>query len=820
MVAEGVETAGLPRPAQLLIDRAGDTDSLHHVELIPGRDEVPASWPAWVDPDLVAALEGRGLHHPWQHQVRAADAAWAGRSVVISTGTASGKSLAYLLPILTAARPGRPRESARPTGPGRAEAAGRPATALYIAPTKALAADQLAAVHALGDLGVRVATFDGDTPVGDRRWIREHATFVLTNPDMLHHAILPRHTAWRRFLGDLGFVVLDECHHYRGVFGAHVAALLRRLRRLAEHHGADPTFVLSSATSADPAGTARSLLNLDVEAVTEDTSPRSAAAFLLWQPALTSPAELRPHGDVTPGAHAPSETTGRAAPTRPPSGSPDPGNRPRRSALSETADLLAELVAMDVATLAFVPSRRGAETVAADARHRLTLRGEAARNRVASYRGGYLPEERRKLEARLRSGELRGLATTNALELGIDVSGLDAVLICGWPGRLASLWQQAGRAGRRGNEAVAVLVARDDPLDTYLLRHPEVVFRQPVEATVLDPDNPYVLAPHLCAAASELPLRPADLALFGPGTKDLVDVLVRRGALRARPTGWYWTSRSRATDLVDLRGTGGAPVRIVEATTGTLIGTVDHASSHRAVHPGAVYVHQGASYVVRELDLEAGVALVDTTPGELFTQAREVTDVRILGTRQATRWGPVDVAFGPVEVTSRVVSFRRREVVSGRVLGEEPLDLPERTLRTCAVWWAVPQEILTPNGIPPRSVPGATHAMEHAAIGLLPLLAACDRWDVGGVSTALHPDTGRPTVVVHDAHPGGAGFAQRGFHTAASWLSATRAAIHGCPCSSGCPACIHSPKCGNGNEPLDKAAAVRLLDVLLSHSGT
>ncbi len=574
-------------------------------------------------------------------------------------------------------------------------------------------------------------------------------------------------------------------HHYRGVFGSNVALVLRRLRRLAARYGAEPTFVLASATTGDPATTGRSLTGLDMRVVDDDASPRGGTHVALWEPPLL------------PGGGE------RGAPTR-------------RTAIAETGELLADLVADGTRTLAFVPSRRGVEAVAGTARRHLQEVDPGLAPRIAAYRGGYLPEERRELEAGLREGRLLGLATTSALELGIDVAGLDAVLVSGWPGRRASLWQQVGRAGRRGQDALAVLIARDDPLDTYLVHHPEAVFDQDVEATVLDPENPYVLAPHLCAAAAELPITSADLELFGGESRALLDALVERGALRRRPGGWYWTRTDRATDLADLRGGGGEPVRIVEAGTGRVIGTVDEAASHHAAHPGAVYVHQGGSWQVSDLDLEDRVAMVEPTSDEIVTQAREISDVRVLAVREHVDWGRCRLHVGTVEVNAQVVAFVRRDLRSGRMLGEEPLDLPRRTLRTTAVWWTLPEDLLTAAGIAPADIPGAAHAAEHAAIGMLPLVATCDRWDVGGLSTALHPDTGMPTVFVHDGHPGGAGFAERGYRAAAAWLRATRTVIGDCACESGCPSCVQSPKCGNGNDPLDKAGAAVLLDALLA----
>ncbi len=722
-------------------------------------------------PLALSRLQGRGIERPWDHQARVAEHAWAGRSVVVATGTASGKSMGYLLPVLT-------RLLSTPA-----------ARALYLSPTKALARDQLNTVRALALTGVRAAAYDGDTPRDDREWVRAHANYVLTNPDMLSTGVLPQHSRWAAFLRGLEFIVVDECHHYRGVFGSHVAQVIRRLRRVCARYGANPTFVLASATVADPASTATRLTGVPVEVVDDDGSPRGPVTFALYEPPLTE--LLGEHG----------------APVR-------------RSALSETAELLADLVADGTPTIAFVRSRRAAETTALSARRALAATGaEGARSarQIAAYRAGYLPEERRALEAALRSGELLGLAATNALELGIDISGLDAVLLAGFPGTLASLWQQAGRAGRRGAAALAVLIARDDPLDTYLVHHPEAVFGRPVEAAVLDPDNPYILEPHLECAAAELPLKAADLELFGDAAPALVDDLVRRGRLRRRPAGWYWTARERP--WVDLRGTGGAPISVVEQTTGSLLGTVDRAGAHTTVHPGALYLHQGATFVVHELDEADGCALVEPAEVDWTTTARSRTDIRVVEELRRRRAGAVTVSFGTVDVSSQVIGYVRKRIASGELLGEEPLDLPPRELRTRAVWYVVPAGLLTRAELAEAEVPGAAHAAEHAAIGLLPLWATCDRWDIGGVSTALHPDTGEATIFVYDGAPGGAGFAERGYQRIDGWLAATKAAIDACECASGCPSCVQSPKCGNGNDPLDKAGASRLLAQVLAALG-
>ncbi|MEW9527626.1 DEAD/DEAH box helicase [Microbispora sp. NPDC049125] len=833
-----------------------------HVEHVPARQAGQVRWPDWAPELLVSRLENQGIGGLWDHQLEAAEHVRRAQNVIIATGTASGKSLAYLVPAVTEILSG--------------------GTVLYLTPTKALAADQLRSVRGLRLAQVRPATYDGDTPAEERRWVRQNANYVLTNPDMLHRSILPRHASWSSFWRRLRLVVVDECHGYRGVFGSHVAQILRRLRRISAKYGSSPVFLLASATASDPAVAGMRLTGLEMAQVTADASPRGSTTFALWEPPLT---DLRGEG----------------------------GAPVRRTATAEAADLLADLVIEDIRTLAFVRSRRAAETVALAARRKLeeveeflaedpylydeplpvsgepldgiqaygpgtgrpdgadatagafadadafagggagggasAFAGESAgadggggaasdgdgegvgadggavpsgrgrlADRVAAYRAGYLADDRRVLEKALRSGALTGLATTNALELGVDVSGLDAVLVAGWPGTRASLWQQAGRAGRAGQEALAILIARDDPLDTYIVHHPDALFGQPVEAIVLDPDNPYVLAPHLCAAASEIPLTEEDLAIFGPAARGVLDDLVGRGLLRRREAGWFWTSRERAADLADIRGSGGAPVQVVEASTGRLLGTVDESSAHTAVHQGAVYLHQGETFVVELLDLDSGVALVSAEDPDYSTFARDVTDIRVIESLRSRDFGPGELHFGSVEVTRQVVSYLKRRTQSGEVLGEEPLDLPPRTLCTRAVWWTLPADALAPlvsDAGRPVDLGGAAHAAEHAAIGLLPLFATCDRWDIGGVSTELHPDTGLLTVFVYDGHEGGAGFAERGYARAAEWLTATMEAIGSCECDRGCPSCIQSPKCGNGNEPLDKPGALRLLGVLL-----
>jgi DEAD/DEAH box helicase domain-containing protein len=746
--------------------QASPGSGLRHLRRLPPRASVRTEWPEWVPDTVRDALGATGITRPWPHQAEAATHAFEGRDVVVATGTASGKSLAYLLPLLTeaaAAPADGPQASPRP-GEGRT---------LYLAPTKALAADQARAVAEFEVPGLIPAIVDGDTPFEHRQWAQRFANLVLSNPDLLHYSLLPRHRMWRSLLKNLKYVVVDECHVYRGVFGAHVALTLRRLLRLAAHYGASPTVIAASATAADPAASLSVLTGRPAVAVTEDFSPHPGATVALWEP-VTYEIEGEPQ---------------------------------QASTLSETARMLAQLTRRGVRTLAFVPSRRGAEIVAAEAKSRLGA--DPAANRIAAYRAGYLREHRRDLESDLREGKLLGVATTNALELGIDVTGLDAVLLCGYPGRLASFWQQIGRAGRGDTEALAVMLAKDDPLDTYLVHHPEAIFDRPVEASVCDPSNPYVLAGHLCLAAEELPLKNEDLDAI-PGSRAVADQLCEQKLLRKRPGGrYYWIGSERPE--VTLRGSGPMGVDIAETKTGRLIGTIDAAASHRIVHKGALYLHQGESFLVDELNLEEGIAMVHTAKPPWTTSAQEITHLEILGERERLEMGDVSLCLGDVEVTSCVISYQKRRLPSGEIIDTQALDLPPQTLRTVAVWWTVELEAL--EGI--KDLAGSLHAAEHASIGLLPLVATCDRWDIGGLSTPAHMDTELPTVFVYDGHPGGAGFAEQAFRKWKDWLGATKDAIASCGCKFGCPSCIQSPKCGNGNEPLHKQGAVAVLDLLL-----
>ncbi|RMI29367.1 DEAD/DEAH box helicase [Nocardia stercoris] len=746
---------------------------LTHVTELPARTAQLTAWPQWLSPDVVTAVEATGIAAPWTHQTQTADLAADGAHVVVATGTASGKSLGYQLPVLNALL-----EDPR-------------ATALYLSPTKALGADQLRAAIELTGEGplrdIRPAAYDGDTPAEIRRWVRENSRWIFTNPDMLHAGILRSHQRWARLLRRLRYVVIDESHAYRGVFGSHVALVIRRLRRLAAYYGADPVFVLCSATTADPQVSAARLIGAPCTAVTTDGSPCGARTVALWEPPLRT-----------------GVTGDNGAPTR-------------RPATVDAAGIMAGLVAEGARTLTFVRSRRAAEVVAIDTRNLLATAAPELADRVSAYRAGYLAEDRRELETALSDGSLLGAATTNALELGVDIAGLDAVVISGFPGTIASFWQQAGRAGRRSQGALVVLVARDDPLDIYLVNHPEALLGRAVEAAIIDPRNPYVLGPHLLCAGLEHPLTDSEIEELGAGS--VIRELAAQGLVRHRRHPrlggrWHVTATTPPHDEVDVRGGIGATVAIVDEETGRLLGTADAGRAPATLHPGAVHLHQGETFVVDDLDLETGIAFVHAAQPGWTTRARSVTSIELGEVEHERAHGGVTAGFAQVSVTSQVVGYLRT-LSTGEVLDAVELTMPAHTLPTRAVFYTVTEELLIRAGIGPRDVAGALHAAEHAAIGMLPLLAGCDRWDLGGVSTAEHPATGLPTVFVYDGHAGGAGFAERGFARLRTWLSTTRSAIESCPCPSGCPSCVQSPKCGNGNNPLDKAGAAALLAAVL-----
>ena len=726
-----------------------------HVRAEPPREARSAPFPDDLDERVRDRLVAGGLDDLYTHQREAWDAAARGEHVIVTTGTASGKSLAFNLPVLDAlVREPKQR-------------------ALYLYPTKALAQDQARSLALIRAPRLRPAIYDGDTP-GERRWqIRKWANLILTNPDMLHVGVLPHHDRWGDVLSNLRYVVVDEAHVYRGVFGSHVANVLRRLRRLAGVYGAEPQFLLASATIANPGELARSLLGVDATVVADDGAPRAERTILLWNPALLD------------------EELGL-----------------RASALGEAARVMADLVSRDLRTICFAKSRRSAELI-----HRMTVQrldDPVRAARLAPYRAGYTPEQRREIERRLMEGELLGVSATDALELGIDIGSLDCAISVGFPGTMASLRQQWGRAGRR-THGLAVLVASQDALDQYFMRLPEALLERRVEAAIMDHANPRVLDGHVRSAAFEAPLDDADRAVLGDEALERAAVLPE---LKHTKAGYVWAERGYPAAAVPLRSTSPDSFTVVEAETGSLLGLVERERAYSTVHEGAVYLHLGEQYLVRELDLEGRAALVEPFRGDYYTQPKKETTTAIVEARRTERRLGLELAFGGVVVTEQVVAYQRKAIRDGSTIDLVPLLMPETEFETEAVWYLPEQDTLEPLDTLPRLL-GTLHAAEHAMIALLPLWAMCDRWDIGGLSTNLHFQTGRPTVFVYDGHAGGVGIAERGFDVFEGWVEDTAEMLAGCPCERGCPSCVQSPKCGNLNEPLDKAGALELLRAML-----
>ena len=718
-----------------------------------------------LDTRLEEALRGRGTYPLYRHQAAAINAAREGRHVVVATGPASGKSLCYMLPLLEAALE-------HPTS-----------RALYLAPTKALTQDQLRSLRDLsGDrLPVRAEIFDGDTPGHDRRGIKDRAQVVLSNPDMLHLGILPNHKSWGRLFRNLRFVVLDEAHIYRGIFGSHVANIMRRLRRLCLQYGSAPQFILCSATIANPEALAEELIGLPVTVVDEDCSPFGGKEFLFWNPPLVDEAKTA-----------------------------------RKSTISEGSQLFGGLLQESIRTLAFARTRRQVELMYLSVRNQFAETAPELVDRVRPYRGSYLPEERREIERALFSGELLGVASTNALELGLDIGDLDATVLAGYPGSISSTWQQAGRSGRRQEPSLSILVARDDPLDQYLMRHPDFFFGRSHEHALIAPENPYVLDGHLLCAAYEAPLTPGDAELFGPTFFHRVGSLVERGLLRARQRRWFPApDHTYPAEEVNIRSASSSSYMVVEDSSGRVLEHVEEDSVFFQLHPGAVYLHYGEQYLVEELDQVSKTAYVSAGDLPYYTQSQDVTDIQVLTSLREREAGAVRLYLGEVEVSNQVVSFKRRAHFSDEILGEEVLDLPPQRFNTVALWFDLPEALLEAIHKWHMDLAGGLHAAEHAAIGVLPLFALCDRNDIGGVSTPLHPDTGRPQIFIYDGHPGGVGITEKGYDLAEELWATTLRVIEECPCTQGCPSCIQSPKCGNNNHPLNKEVAAMLLQGVL-----
>jgi DEAD/DEAH box helicase domain-containing protein len=725
-----------------------------HTELTAKEARI-VPFPDDLHPRVVEALERRGLSSLYAHQAEAFAAAQRGEHVMVSTGTASGKTLAFNLPVLNALA-AQPKDRA-----------------LYLYPTKALAQDQARSLAALGVPKVRAAIYDGDTPSETRWQIRKWANVVLTNPDMLHVGVLPHHDRWGDVLSNLRYVVVDEAHVYRGVFGSHVGNVLRRLRRAAAIYGADPQFLLASATIANPGEQATALLGLDVTVIDEDAAPRAKRTVAFWNPPVLD------------------EELGL-----------------RASPLGEAARMLATLVASGQRTICFAKRRRAAELVHRFACERLD---PATAARLSPYRAGYTPQQRREIERRLVEGELLGVTATDALELGIDVGLLDCALSVGFPGTVASLRQQWGRAGRRSH-GLAVLIASADALDQFFMREPETLMGRRVEAAILDHANPRILDGHVRSAAFEAPLDERDVATLGPEALERAALLPD---LKHTNAGYVYAGRDFPAAKIGLRATSAESFSVVDAATGAILGTVEQERAYSTVHEGAMYLHMGMSYRVLALDLEARAALVERFEADYYTQVKRDTQTAIEAVEIEGRRLGLDLAFGRVSVTEQVTGYQKRAISDGSALDLVPLDLPETTFDTEAVWYLPEPDQLDGLDEPPRLL-GTLHAAEHAMIALLPLWAMCDRWDIGGLSTNIHFQTGRPTIFIYDGHPGGVGLTRRGYDAFEGWVEDTARMLAGCPCERGCPSCVQSPKCGNLNEPLDKAGALSLLERMLS----
>ncbi|HEX3872873.1 MAG TPA: DEAD/DEAH box helicase [Solirubrobacteraceae bacterium] len=754
---------GLANWDELLAD-----DRVVHTSADHGRLASLVDLPGDLHPAVRDALARAGIDSLYSHQAQALDAAARG-PVIVTTGTASGKSLCFHLPMLdTLARDPKAR-------------------ALYVYPTKALAQDQARAINAFGlTRQVRPAIYDGDTPSEARTQIRRQANVILTNPDMLHLGILPRHTFWEELFANLAIVAIDEAHVYRGVFGSHVANVIRRLRRIAAAYGTEPRFLLASATIANPRDLAERLTGFDdVTLVDRDGSPAGRRRIAVWNPPLTD------------------EAAGL-----------------RRSTIAEGAELLARLVSGGVRTICFVRSRKAVELVHRMAQVSLDELGAGQlASRITPYRAGYTSEQRRDIERRLSAGELMAVVTTDALELGIDVGGLDAAIVISFPGTVASLRQMWGRAGRRGR-GLAVYIAGPDALDQFFARHPQDFLDRPVEAAILDHESEEIHLQHLVCAAHEGPLDPvADAEFFGPRLEAYADRLVGTGDLRRKTAGrsgdvFVVRARERyPAGEVSLRSASADRFSIIEARTGEVLGTDDATRAHSTLHDGAVYLHMGSRYLVRGLDLDLREAVVEPFDGDYYTQPKTDSDQlveRLLDRRQTMG---VTLSLGRVIVTETVTAYQRRHSGDHHPIDIKALQLPPRTFQTQAIWFE-PGDLLA-DDFPRELLLGSLHATEHAQIAVLPLIAMCDRWDIGGLSTNAHPQTGGPVIFIHEAHSGGVGIVRQAFREFETLVADAHRLIGECPCEHGCPSCVQSPKCGNLNEPLSKPGARELLRRML-----
>jgi DEAD/DEAH box helicase domain-containing protein len=733
---------------------------IEHETVLPARPGRRAELPPDMHLHLADALAAQGIKSLWTHQAECWAASRRGEDFMVTTGTASGKSLCFNLPVLD----GLLRDPR--------------ARAIYLYPTKALAQDQLRRIRMLAGRQVETASYDGDTPALARQLARQKARVLLTNPDMVHVSLLPRHERWGDFFHNLRYVVIDEAHTYRGVFGSNVANVLRRLRRVASLYDAEPRFILASATIRNAREHAVNLTGVDVTHISGDGASVGARKIVFWEPPLVE-------DDLNV----------------------------RRSPTTEAAELLAKLVKHEVRSICFTKSRRAAEVIYQLTADRLRETDKALAERLSPYRAGYTPEQRRTIEAKLFSGQLLAVVSTTALELGIDIGALDAAITVGYPGTMASLWQQWGRAGRGKGESLGIFIAGNDALEQFFVCHPDLLLNREVEAATVDFANPFIHDGHLAAAAYEGALSADDTRFFGAGLPEALERAENEGLVRKKGNNWYFTGPGFPAGQIGLRSAAGAQYSIIEGETGDIIGTEGAETAMAALHPGAVYLHMGDSYLVTELDLERRVALVRPFWDTYHTLPRRETDTRIISETLQTTRGPLTLHLGRIAVTSRVVAYQKRKTGSNEVLGTEELDLPAQEFVTESMWFTIPPELF-PTEADLLRLPGAIHAVEHSLIALLPLFAMCDRWDIGGLSTPVHSQTEEPTIFIYDGHAGGVGISRQGFERFGEWVADAYRLVRDCSCDAGCPSCIQSPKCGNWNEPLDKEQALRLLGAM------
>jgi DEAD/DEAH box helicase domain-containing protein len=737
-----------------------------HIQYIPRRSAQSGQLEKPLTPSLKTSLESSGITSFYSHQADAINLARNGNNVMVATASASGKTLCYNVPVLETV------------------INDRASRALYLFPTKALAQDQLRGLMEMACPELlsytECSTFDGDTPQPERAEIRKHARIIISNPDMLHLGILPNHKYWTMMLQNLKYVVVDEAHVYRGVFGSHVANVLRRLRRLCTYYGSSPQFICSSATIANPGEHAEKLAGIPFEVVENDGAPYGGKRFVFWNPPVI-----------------------------------DEAKSTRRRSNSETTFLFTELIRHNIRSLVFTRTRKLTELIYVYSCDKLI---PSLADRIKPYRAGYLPEDRRKIEKALFTGELLGVIATNALELGIDIGDLDATVLNGYPGSISSTWQQAGRSGRRNADSLSFFVALDNPLDQFFMNNPDSFFGKPFENALINAENMNILKPHLLCAAWEKPLSERDSIYFGESYNEALSELEKKGTVRSRNGRWHVSPRiTHPAQHVNIRSTSDRNYSVLDESQGyALLETVESSTAFFQIHEGAIYLHQGDAYYIKTLDIEKGVAIAEPAKVPYYTQTKEITELKVLNIVQERSYKDVTVSFGLVDVTNMVIGYRKKMQYTEEIVGDELLDLPPMRFFTEAVWFDLPQAAVDRVIKGGLDFAGGLHATEHAAIALLPLFALCDRNDIGGVSTPFHPDTGKAQVFIYDAYPGGIGIARKGFDVITQLWAATSKVIEECPCRDGCPSCIQSPKCGNNNEPLDKKAAIVLLRALLA----